>query len=90
MQLILKKNTKCVCLYKTGGGGKNGKSRGPGGWPVEGCLFWFLCSAQKCFPPHSFFVGCFWRGEISFSLRWNIWVCCACFIVGLGGNVLNE
>ena len=25
------------------GGGKNGKKGGPGGWPVEGPLFWFLC-----------------------------------------------
>ena len=37
-----------------GGGGKNGENRGPGGWSVEGCLFWFLCSSQICVPPYSF------------------------------------
>ena len=34
--------------------GKNGKSRAPGGWSVDGPLFWFLCSSQICVPPYSF------------------------------------
>ena len=33
---------------------KNGKKGGPGGWPVDGCLFLFLCQSQICVPPYSF------------------------------------
>ena len=39
---------------KLGGGGENGEKGGPEGKPVEGCLFWFLCSSQICVPPYSF------------------------------------
>ena len=48
---------------------KNGKSRGPGGWSVDGPLFWFLCSSQICVPPYSFLKEGFWGAYLSFSLR---------------------
>ena len=50
-----------------GGGGKNGENRGPGGWSVEGCLFWFLCSSQICVPPYSFLKRVF--GELIYRFR---------------------
>ena len=30
-------------MWTDWGGGGNCKKGGPGGWPVDGCLFWFLC-----------------------------------------------
>ena len=51
------------------GGGKNGKKGGPEGKPVDGPLFWFLCSSQICVPPYSFLKEGFWGACLSFSLR---------------------
>ena len=58
-----------------GGGGENGESRGPGGWSVEGCLFWFLCSSQICVPPYSFLKEGF-RGNIVLLEVEHLGLCC--------------
>ena len=72
-----------------GSGGKKGKSRGPGGWPVEGCLFCFFCCSSKCGPPRWFKKG--FLGSLNIALlEVVIWVNCCLVHSWVGGKVLNN